>query len=115
MQGKHDPLPSAGFLNPGRHFKHVVASSVPPRYSPSSQSSHPLVIEFRILPAAHSLHFAAPLELVRPFAHAPHVVFHALSFENVFKAHGLQVILPSSFWYSPGMHGRQYGVPDSYW
>ena len=69
MQGKQDPLPSIGFFDPGRHFKHVVASSASPaRYSPSPQLSHPFVTEFSILPAAHSLQADAPGLLVRPDA-----------------------------------------------
>ena len=106
MQGKQDPLPSVGFLNPGRHFKHVVALSAPPRYCPSPQLSHPFVTEFSILPAAHSLQADAPGLLVRPDAHASHAVFCLIMFEKVFTAHGLHDDCPSSFWYLPGMHGR---------
>jgi hypothetical protein len=112
MQGKQDPLPSVGFLDPARHFKHVLASSEPPRYSPKPQLSHPFVAEFSILPAAHSLHDDAFVLLVRPDAHESHAFFRSISAEKVFKAHGLHASLPFSFWYSPGIHGRQYGAPS---
>jgi hypothetical protein len=114
MQGKQDPLPLVGFLNPARHFKQVVGTSSPPRYSPSPQLSHSLVAEFCILPAAQSLQAAAPAGLVRPFVQLIHdSCFVKLA--NMFSAHSWQAICFTSLLNLPGIHGRQYASPFSFW
>ena len=113
MQGKQDPLPSVGFLDPGSHFKHVVGTASPPRYSPSPHLSHPLVTELSILPAAQSLQAAEPAGLVRPSGQLVHDSCFVKSV-NVFSVHSWQAICFTSLLNFPGIHGRQYANPSSF-
>jgi hypothetical protein len=112
MQGKQDPLPSVGFFDPGRHFKHVVVfSASPPRYSPTPQLSHPFVTEFSILPATQSLQAAAPAELLRPDGQSRQVVGFVSVVERYwFLPHSLHAVsndAPASVPYFPGWQSMQ--------
>ena len=78
---------------------------------PAGHCRHDSVDVSTYCPAEQEEHVTLPTVEVRPGGHAPHVVFRSISFEKVFTAHVLHNGCPSSFWYSPGMQGKQYPVP----
>ena len=66
-------------------------------------------------PAEHEEQATLPAVEVRPDGHISQAVVLALLVEKVFAAHGLHAVLPSSFWYSEGMQGRQLASPSLSW
>ena len=94
-----DPLPFVGFVDPGWHFKHFVASSVPLRYSPKPHFKQGISgDDAPILPGWQSMHVSWEV--------AP------MAFEYVPALHGEHLISasrPSSVLYVPAGHPLHAG------
>jgi hypothetical protein len=114
MQGKQDPLPSVGVLDPGRHFKHVVGRSAPPRYSPSPQFEHAVAdnapISVPFFPGWQSMQVSlevAPIALEYvPALHGEHLISASRpsSTLNMPAGHPVHAGCFSSSLYLPSLH-----------
>ena len=82
------------------------------RYRPVSHGLHKPPIPVAASPASHLVHLTLPSKDFSPKSHLWQKVELAFALFSL-MLHNLQVGLPSSFWYSPGIQGKHEPLPTN--